>query len=129
LHIFAICRILSKNVKFCAYSIPHPNDRKVLLQIQVYPGRGSAVQALEKGLSDLHEFSHHVKSVFQVSCRKKRICALVSLLFHLFHQKNMTSILVVVLVLLMQIMFFSFTSCFPSPYAPCQAECSRFKGK
>lgn len=62
----------SKNVKFCAYSIPHPNDKKVLLQVQVYPGRGSAVDALEQGLRDLHDVSRHIKSVLKVSSNKKR---------------------------------------------------------
>lgn len=36
------------------------------MQIQVYPGRGSAVQALEKGLRDLLDVSQHVESVFKV---------------------------------------------------------------
>ena len=62
----------SKNVKFCAYSIPHPNDKKVLLQVQVYPGRGSAVDALEQGLRDLHDVSRHIKSVLKVSSNKRR---------------------------------------------------------
>ena len=60
----------SKNVKFCAYSIPHPNDRKVLLQIQVYPGRGSALQALQQGLRDLLDVTQHVKTVLKV-CRRR----------------------------------------------------------
>ena len=61
----------SKNVKFCAYSIPHPNDKRILMQIQVYQGRGSALQALQQGLTDLLDASRHVKSVLKVSNSKR----------------------------------------------------------
>lgn len=44
------------------------------MQIQVYPGRGSAVDALEKGLRDLLDVSQHVESVFKV----RAICLLAA---------------------------------------------------
>lgn len=48
--------------------MPHPNDRRVLLQIQVYPGRGkTALDVLENGLKQLIDVTSHVKNVFEVS--------------------------------------------------------------
>jgi len=53
------------NVKFCGYSLPHPNERRVRLQIQMYEGKGSAIEALEKGFNDLMILYQHIKSVFE----------------------------------------------------------------
>lgn len=62
---FMLCR--DPDVKFAGYSMPHPNEKKVLVQIQVYPGRGkTALDALELGLQRLLDVTHTVKSVFRV---------------------------------------------------------------
>ena len=47
------------NIKFCGYALPHPNERKINLQIQVYSGE--ALDALEKGLKDLIDLNRVVK--------------------------------------------------------------------
>lgn len=47
------------NVKFCGYALPHPNERKINFQIQVY--KGEALDALEKGLMDLIELNQVIK--------------------------------------------------------------------
>lgn len=39
------------NVKFCGYACPHPNERKINFQIQVY--KGEALEALEIGFQHL----------------------------------------------------------------------------
>lgn len=55
-------------VKFCGYSLPHPNEKQVLIQIQVWPNRGiTPLDALEKGLEDLKETTNALKSKFDVS--------------------------------------------------------------
>lgn len=57
----ALRHIILKNpeVKFCGYALPHPNERKINIQIQVYSGE--AIDALEKGLKDLIELNQIVK--------------------------------------------------------------------
>lgn len=63
---FMLCR--DPDVKFAGYSMPHPNEKKVLIQIQVYSGRGkTALDALDLGLHRLRDVTHHVKCVFRVS--------------------------------------------------------------
>ena len=47
--------------------MPHPNERRVLIQIQVYPGKGSALKALADGLEGLKQVCEVVKTTFQVS--------------------------------------------------------------
>lgn len=47
------------NVKFCGYALPHPNERKINFQIQVY--KGEALDALEKGLKDLIDLNRIVR--------------------------------------------------------------------
>lgn len=47
------------NVKFCGYALPHPNERKVNFQIQVY--KGDALDALEQGLKDLIDLNQAVR--------------------------------------------------------------------
>lgn len=58
----ALRHMILKNpdVKFCGYALPHPNERKVNFQIQVY--KGEAISALEKGLKDLIELNKIIKS-------------------------------------------------------------------
>lgn len=57
----ALRHIILKNpeVKFCGYALPHPNERKINIQIQVYSGE--AIDALEKGFRDLIELNNIVK--------------------------------------------------------------------
>ncbi|CAG8983435.1 hypothetical protein HYALB_00000604 [Hymenoscyphus albidus] len=49
----ALRYIIMKNpdVEFCGYSIPHPSEELMNIRIQTY--EGTALDALEKGLSDL----------------------------------------------------------------------------
>lgn len=51
-------------VEFCGYSIPHPNDNFMNLRIQTY-GDITAIQALQKGLSDLVDVCDHVEETFR----------------------------------------------------------------
>lgn len=56
----------SEKVKFCGYSLPHPTERRVIMQIQTYPHKGvTALQAFERGLHDLLELSEAVKKKFE----------------------------------------------------------------
>lgn len=57
----ALRHMILKNpeVKFCGYALPHPNERKINLQVQVYSGE--AIDALRKGLKDLIELNNIVK--------------------------------------------------------------------
>lgn len=57
----ALRHMILKNpqVKFCGYALPHPNERKINLQIQVYSGE--AISAFEKGLRDLIELNNIIK--------------------------------------------------------------------
>lgn len=57
----ALRHIILKNpdVKFCGYALPHPNERKINFQLQVY--KGDALDALEKGLKDLIDLNKVVK--------------------------------------------------------------------
>jgi DNA-directed RNA polymerase subunit L len=57
----ALRHMILKNpeVKFCGYALPHPNERKINIQVQVRSGE--AIDALEKGLRDLLELNSIVK--------------------------------------------------------------------
>ncbi|KAG9509914.1 RPC19, partial [Fragariocoptes setiger] len=48
-------------VRFCGYASPHPNERRITFQVQVY--KGTAIDALERGLRNLRDLNSHVKSV------------------------------------------------------------------
>lgn len=56
------------NVKFCGYALPHPNERKINFQIQVY--EGEALDALEKGLSDLISLNSIVKKNLEQAAKE-----------------------------------------------------------
>ncbi|XP_015794504.1 DNA-directed RNA polymerases I and III subunit RPAC2 [Tetranychus urticae] len=59
--------IIMKNqcVKFCGYSIPHPTERRVIMQIQTYPSKGvTGLQVFEQGLQDLLSICQVVKHKF-----------------------------------------------------------------
>ncbi|KAI9166877.1 DNA-directed RNA polymerases I and III subunit RPAC2 [Paramyrothecium foliicola] len=60
----ALRYIIMKNpdVEFCAYAIPHPSEPKMNIRIQTY--RGTAVDALKKGLADLQEICDVVADEF-----------------------------------------------------------------
>jgi len=58
--------VKNSNVQFCGYSLPHPNDNVVLLQIQMKSGL-NAINALEKGFRDLMDSCQHIKHVFNKS--------------------------------------------------------------
>lgn len=55
-------------VKFCGYAIPHPSERKVHLRIET--SGITAVEALKKGLQDLHEMSEHILKKFEETVEK-----------------------------------------------------------
>lgn len=57
----AIRHMLLKNpeVKFCGYALPHPNERKINIQLQVYSGE--AIDVLEKGFKDLIDLNRVIK--------------------------------------------------------------------
>lgn len=60
----ALRYIVMKNpdVEFCAYSIPHPSEPKMNIRIQTY--KGTAFDALKKGLSDLQDVCDVVADEF-----------------------------------------------------------------
>lgn len=63
----ALRYIINKNedVKFCGYSLPHPNEKKILLQIQMASNcQMKAIDALDRGLRDLMKLSEHIKSAW-----------------------------------------------------------------
>lgn len=53
------------NVKFCGYAVPHPNERKINFQIQVY--KGEALDALEQGFKNLIDLNQVVKEKIQAA--------------------------------------------------------------
>ncbi|KAH7321581.1 DNA-directed RNA polymerase [Rhexocercosporidium sp. MPI-PUGE-AT-0058] len=57
--------IIMKNpdVEFCGYSIPHPSEALMNIRIQTYEGT-TAVEALEKGLTDLMDLCDAVADKF-----------------------------------------------------------------
>ncbi|KAL5319592.1 hypothetical protein ACEPPN_012647 [Leptodophora sp. 'Broadleaf-Isolate-01'] len=57
--------IIMKNpdVEFCGYSIPHPSEALMNIRIQTYEGT-TAVEALEKGLTDLMDLCDVVADKF-----------------------------------------------------------------
>ncbi|XP_077558249.1 RNA polymerases I and III subunit AC2 l(2)37Cg [Haemaphysalis longicornis] len=68
----ALRYIIMKNpqVKFCGYAIPHPSERKVHLRIETYDT--PAVEALKKGLADLHSMCDHMLRVFESTVEKHK---------------------------------------------------------
>jgi DNA-directed RNA polymerase I and III subunit RPAC2 len=60
----ALRYIIMKNpdVEFCAYAIPHPSEPKMNIRIQTY--RGTAIDALKKGLTDLQQICDVVTDEF-----------------------------------------------------------------
>ncbi|KEY69384.1 hypothetical protein S7711_05698 [Stachybotrys chartarum IBT 7711] len=60
----ALRYIIMKNpdVEFCAYAIPHPSEAKMNIRIQTY--KGTAVDALKKGLTDLQDVCDVVADQF-----------------------------------------------------------------
>lgn len=66
----ALRHMILKNpeVKFCGYALPHPNERKINIQIQVY--KGEAIDAFEKGLKDLLELNEIVQQKINDASKK-----------------------------------------------------------
>ena len=67
----ALRHMILKNpeVKFCGYALPHPNERKINLQIQVYTGK--AIDALVRGFEDLKTLNSIIKET--ILAEKKRV--------------------------------------------------------
>lgn len=53
----------NSSVKFCGYSMPHPNNTTCVLQIQT-TGQLSALDALDAGLTGLALKCQHLKTLF-----------------------------------------------------------------
>ena len=54
----------SPEVKFCAYTIPHPAEKKMVLQIQTIGGV-EAINILRRGLQDLGELCDYTVDTFE----------------------------------------------------------------
>lgn len=51
--------------------MPHPTERRVIMQIQTYPHKGlTALQAFQQGLHDLLDLSEAVKSKFEEAIKE-----------------------------------------------------------
>jgi len=50
-------------VQFCGYTVPHPAETKMNFRIQTF--KGSAVEALKKGLEDLEDVCDHTIQLFE----------------------------------------------------------------
>lgn len=63
--------IIMKNpqVEFCGYSIPHPTENLLNIRIQTY-GEITAVEALQKGLTDLMDLCDAVEEKFTDKIRQ-----------------------------------------------------------
>lgn len=46
--------------------MPHPNERKIVMQIQTVAGKCTPIEAFKKGLEDLQEMCKQIKETFQV---------------------------------------------------------------
>ena len=55
--------------------MPHPNERKIVMQIQTIAGKCTPTEAFKKGLEDLQEMCNHIKETFKVIL--KRISILI----------------------------------------------------
>lgn len=66
----ALRHMILKNpdVKFCGYALPHPNERKINFQIQVYTGE--ALDAFERGLKDLIDLNTVVRTKIEEAAKK-----------------------------------------------------------
>lgn len=66
----ALRHMILKNpdVKFCGYALPHPNERKINFQIQVY--KGEALDVYEKGLKDLIDLNSAIKSKIEQESKR-----------------------------------------------------------
>lgn len=56
--------LLSPEVEFCGYSIPHPSEAKVNIRIQTY-GAKTAIECLKEGLDDLMDLCDVVTEKFE----------------------------------------------------------------
>ncbi|OLL27029.1 DNA-directed RNA polymerases I and III subunit RPAC2 [Neolecta irregularis DAH-3] len=61
---YMIMKNNSPGVEFCGYSIPHPSETKVNIRVQTYGEGVTAIDALDKGLSDLVDLCNHVEETF-----------------------------------------------------------------
>lgn len=59
----------NKDVEFCGYSIPHPSENLLNIRIQTY-GSTTAVDVLQKGLSDLMDLCDAVEDRFTARIRE-----------------------------------------------------------
>lgn len=67
----ALRYMIMKNpeVEFCGYSIPHPSENLLNLRIQTYGG-ATAVEVLQKGLTDLMDLCDVVEDKFTQRIRE-----------------------------------------------------------
>lgn len=66
----ALRHMILKNpdVKFCGYALPHPNERKINFQLQVY--KGQSLDAFEKGLKDLLNLNKVIREKIQQASKE-----------------------------------------------------------
>lgn len=66
----ALRHMILKNpdVKFCGYALPHPNERKINFQLQVY--NGQSLDAFEKGLKDLLDINKVIRERIQQAAKE-----------------------------------------------------------
>ncbi|KAJ1972812.1 RNA polymerase subunit AC19 [Dimargaris xerosporica] len=58
------CIMQNPDVEFCGYSVPHPSLQKIHLRIQTSTNT-TALDALNKGLSDLYGMCEHMLTEFE----------------------------------------------------------------
>ena len=65
LHLDLILTLLSLDVEFCGYSVPHPTEHRMNIRVQTtgIP----ATQALRTSLQTLISMSDHLKSTYNVA--------------------------------------------------------------
>ncbi|KAI8635946.1 DNA-directed RNA polymerase [Parasitella parasitica] len=68
----ALRHVINKNpnVDFCGYSIPHPSEAKMNVRIQTTES-SNAIDALKKGLQDLHDLVAHVREAYASDLAKQ----------------------------------------------------------
>ncbi|KAG0171886.1 RNA polymerase subunit AC19 [Apophysomyces sp. BC1034] len=64
--------VINKNpeVDFCGYSIPHPSEAKMNVRIQTSDNT-TAIDALSKGLTDLHDMCAFIRQAYEEELAKK----------------------------------------------------------
>ncbi|KEF61761.1 DNA-directed RNA polymerase I and III subunit RPAC2 [Exophiala aquamarina CBS 119918] len=63
--------LISPDVEFCGYTIPHPSETKMNIRIQTWEDTNTtATDALRKGLSDMIEACDVISEKFTEACNE-----------------------------------------------------------